>query len=183
MKTLKLELSSQSINDLVLRLQNFQKDIKEADTEIVKQLADRGLQAIQENYAATTYKDGNEDVGFFTAGNNQRRTIGVVGSQVLYNEFGTGTAGKMNDHSEKGKFGLNDYNSGHTIRKNNIKDSEASKHDIPVGGLYWTYMDNGVKKYTQGIPAGKQVYLAAKTLEKEKVKIIKKVVGDVISKL
>lgn len=185
MKTIKMQLSSQSINSLIKKLENFQKDMKKADTQIVKELSDIGLKEIQANYAATPYKDGNEDVGFFTSGNDKRRTIGVVGTQVLYNEFGTGTAGEQNPHEDKGRFGLNPYNNrnGTTIRENKIQDSEASKHGVPVGGLYWTYISNGEKQYTQGIPAGKQVYLAAKTLEKEKTKIIKKVVGDALSKL
>ena len=51
------------------------------------------------------------------------------------------------------------------------------------GGLYWTYNKDGIKVYTQGIPAGKQVYNAAKRLQKEKEKISKKVVGDALSKL
>ena len=185
MKIVKMDLSSQSIKDLVKKLEDFKKDIKQADKKIVKELSDLGLKEIQANYATTPYKDGNEDVGFFTAGNDDKRTIGVVGTQVLYNEFGTGTAGEMNPHEDKGKFSLNPYNNrvGTTIRENKIQDSEASKHGIPVGGLYWTYMNNGEKQYTQGIPAGKQVYLAAKTIEKEKTRIIKKVVGDALSKL
>lgn len=183
MKTVKINLSSQDINNLISKLQNFQKDIKQADEEIVKQLSDLGLEQIQENYAATPYKDGNEDVSFYSTGSGSKKKIGVTGSQVLYNEFGTGTEGEQNSHPDKGEFGLNPYNSGRTIRQNNIENSSATKNGIPVGGLYWTYTNNGVKKYTQGIPAGKQVYLAAKTIEKDKEKIIKKVVGDALSKL
>ena len=183
MKTIKMDLSSQSIKDLVKKLEDFKKDIKQADKKIVKELSDLGLKEIQANYATTPYKDGNEDVGFFTAGNDDKRTIGVVGTQVLYNEFGTGTEGANSPHPQKGEFGLNSYNSGKTIRQNNKQNSNATKNGIPEGGLYWTYMDGSIKKYTQGIPAGKQVYLASKTIEKEKARIIKKVVGDALSKL
>ena len=44
-------------------------------------------------------------------------------------------------------------------------------------------MDNGIKMYTQGIPAGKQVFKAANDLKNIKLKIIKDKVGEVISKL
>lgn len=183
MKTIKMQLSSQSINSLIKKLENFQKDMEKADTQIVKELSDLGLKEIQANYAATPYKDGNDDVGFFTSGNDKKRTIGVTGTQVLYNEFGTGTEGAENPHPDKGEFGLNPYNSGRTIRPNNNENSTASKLGIPTGGLYWTYMDGSIKKYTQGIPAGKQVYLATQKVQKEKSNIIKKVVGDALSKL
>lgn len=183
MKTVKINLSSQDINNLISKLQNFQKDMKQADEEIVKQLSDLGLEQIQENYAATPYKDGNDDVSFYSTGSSSNKKIGVTGSQVLYNEFGTGTEGEQNPHPEKGEFGLNAYNSGRTIRQNNNENSTASKLGIPKGGMYWTYMDGNVKKYTQGIPAGKQVYLAAKAIEKKKIELIKKVVGDALSKL
>lgn len=184
MKTVKVDLSTQSINSLIQKLENFKKQMKEADTKIVKELSDLGLNEIQKNYSETIYKDGNDDIGFFTSGNGKNRvTIGVVGSQVLYNEFGTGTEGENNSHPKKGEYGLNAYNSGGTIRKNNNAESSATRLGIPVGELYWTYKEGNVKKYTQGIPAGKQVYLAAKKMQKEKNKIVKKVVGDALSKL
>ena len=183
MKTIKMELSSQSINSLIKRLENFQKDIKQVDKKVVNELCNLGLQEIQQNYASTPYKDGNEDVGFFITGSDANKKVGASGTQVLYNEFGTGTEGANIPHPQKGEFGLNNYNSGRTIRTNNKEKSNATNNGIPVGGLYWTYKVNGVKKYTQGIPAGMQVYKAAKTIEKQKTKIIKKVVGDVLSKL
>ena len=178
-----MELSSQSINSLIKNLENFKKDIKQADKKIVDELCKIGLQEIQQNYASTPYKDGNDDVGFFITGSNAHKKVGASGTQVLYNEFGTGTEGANIPHPKKGEFGLRGYNTGTTIRQNNRENSNATNNGIPVGGLYWTYMDGSIKKYTQGIPAGKQVYLAAKTIEKQKKKIIKKVVGDALSKL
>ena len=183
MKKIKINLSSQDINNLINKLQNFQKEIGEADTKIVKELSEYGLKEIQQNYANTPYTDGNDDVSFFVTGTNKKKKIGATGSQVLYDEFGTGTEGENAPHPKKGEFGLNPYNSGKTIRQNNNSNGEATSKGIPVGGLYWTYMLNGEKIYTQGIPAGKQVYNAKKAIENEKKNIIKKVVGDALSKL
>lgn len=184
MKKINLDLSTQQINQMIKRLEKLKKELNKSSEEIVKELSEMGLQEIQSNYAATPYKDGNDDVGFFTSGNGKnRRTIGAVGTQVLYNEFGTGTEGANSPHPQKGDFGLNAYNSGKTIRPNNNANSSASQLGIPTGEMYWTYMDGNVKKYTQGIPAGKQVYLAAKKIQKEKNKVVKKVVGEALSKL
>ena len=126
-----MELSSNSIKETIKKLKEFQKEIGKADEEIVKQLSDFGLEEIQKNYASTPFKDGNEDVGFFKTGSPKKMNIGVTGSQVLYNEFGTGTEGASNPHPEKGEYGLNAYNSGKTIRKNNKETSNATALGIP----------------------------------------------------
>ena len=182
-KKIKMELSSNSIKETIKKLIELQKDLGKADEEIVKQLSDFGLEEIQRNYANTPFKDGNEDVSFYKTGSPKKMSIGVTGSQVLYNEFGTGTEGANNPHPNKGEYGLNAYNSGKTIRQNNKNTSNATENGIPIGGLYWTYNNGGQKVYTQGIPAGKQVYMAAKAIQEEKEKISKKVVGDALSKL
>lgn len=182
-KKIKIDLSTNSIEKLIEKLQEFQKNISNADEKIVDKLSELGLQEIQNNYSQTGYKDGNEDVGFFQVGSKTKRKIGVSGTQVLYNEFGTGTLGAESPHPEKDNYGLNAYNSGKTIRKNGKSSSNATDRGIPEGALYWTYIKNGQKYYTQGIPAGKQVYNAKKVIEEQKEKIIKEVVGDALSKL
>jgi hypothetical protein len=49
--------------------------------------------------------------------------------------------------------------------------------------LYWTFYKNGVKYYTTGIPAGKEVYFASKKTQDSVKKIAKKRLGEKISKL
>lgn len=70
------------------------------------------------------------------------------GSQVIYDEFGTGDRGLMHPHPDKGKYSLNDYNSGSHIKLD--KD----------GSFYWTYYSNKDGKYTSshGVPAGMFMY-------------------------
>ena len=182
-KTIKISLSSTDIKQTIKRLKQFEKNIKKADKEIVDQLSDLGLKEIQNNYNSTPFKDGNDDISYFQKGTDNKRSIGISGSQVLYNEFGTGTEGKNNSHPEKGKYGLKGYNTGPKIRENKSDTSTASKNGIPKGGLYWIYNRGSDLIYTQGIPAGKQVYNAKNVLQRKKQEISKKVVGDVISKL
>jgi hypothetical protein len=52
---------------------------------------------------------------------------------------------------------------------------------IPANGLYWTYTDeNGIKHYTQGIPAQKIVYNANKTMKEKLPSICKEAVEEVL---
>jgi hypothetical protein len=182
-KKINVKLSTNAIEKAIKKLQEYRNALEEAGEQAVNKLSELGLEEIQKNYNDTIYTDGNEDVSFFQTGTQKNRKIGVTGTQVLYNEFGTGTEGEQSPHPEKKGFGLNPYNSGKTIRKNNKPESSATQNGIPEGGLYWTYTKNGQKHYTQGIPAGKQVYNAAKVLQKEKNEITKKVIGDALSKL
>ena len=182
-KKIKIKLSSDDIKENIKKLQEFQKSLTNAGEEIVDKLCELGIEEIQTNYSQTPFKDGNEDVGFFIVGSSSKKKVGVSGSQVLYNEFGTGTAGERNPHPQKNDYSLNAYNSGKTIRRNQKENSNATQNGIPEGELYWTYIKDGQKYYTQGIPAGQQVYKTAKVLQKKKIEISKKVVGDALSKL
>ena len=184
MKTIKVKLSNQGMKELLEKVNTLKKDLEKANEKIVDRLADYALSEIQTNFSMTGYQDGNEDVSFFKRGSKSKKTVGTMGSQVLYDEFGTGTAGASNGHEMKGDFPLKPYNSGKTIRTNKSDESTATTKGIPVGGLYWTYKDkNGEKKYTQGIPAGKQVFNASVALNNKKTEIIKQEVSDVLSKL
>ncbi len=182
-KTVKVKLSTKDINETIEKLKSIQSILDNAEEKVIDELCDLGLKELEDNYTNTFFKDGNDDYYFFKKGTRKNRVIGVMGSQVLYDEFGTGTEGASSPHPIKGNFDLNDYNSGSTIRQNKTESSNASSNGIPVGGLYWTYKVDGQKVYTQGIPAGKQVYTTIQKLKKEKKKIMKKVVGDALSKL
>ena len=70
---------------------------------------------------------------------------------------------------------------GKTIRKAGVNTSP--KTGVLLGELYWTYQKDGETIYTQGIPAGKQVFNASESLRREKNKIVKKKVSDKLSKL
>lgn len=183
MKSIKVPLSNQGLNDLLQKVNNFKNDLKEAETKIVEKMADYTLEQIQNNFSSTTYKDGNDDVAFFKRGTDNKKTVGAMGTQVLYDEFGTGEEGAKDGHEMKGDFRLKPYNSGKTIRPNNNPNSTASQLGIPLGTKYWTYKVGDIKKYTTGIPAGKQVFNASISLKNKKMQIIKKEVSDVLSKL
>ena len=171
-KTIKVPLSDEGLNELLSKLKTLKQGLKEADEKIVKDMATVVESQVSSNLAATPYKDGNEDAVAYSEIKKNKAKAGMVGSQVLYDEFGTGTQGANNPHPDKNKFSLKGYNTGPRIK--------VSK----TGELFWLYRDkNGQLVKTQGIPAGKQVFNASIFLKSKKLQIIKKRVGEVISKL
>ena len=171
-KTIKVSLSDKELDDLIGKLTVLKYGLKEADDKIVKDMANLVKQEVSNNLSSTPYKDGNEDAEAYSNIDGNRAEAGMRGSQVVYDEFGTGTKGENAPHPEKGKFGLKGYNTGPKIQ---VSD---------MGDLYWLYKGkNGELVKTQGIPAGKQVFNASIMLKGKKLQIINKRVGEVISKL
>lgn len=182
-KNIKISLSEKDLDGLISKLNMLKTGLKEADNQIVKEMAKNVEDMVANNINQTPYKDGNDESVAYSEINGNKAVAGMKGSQCVYLEFGTGTEGASAPHPEKNKHSLKGYNTGKTIRPNKKDTSTASALGIKANGLYWTYMDNGIKMYTQGIPAGKQVFKAVNDLNKIKLKIIKDKVGEVISKL
>ena len=88
------------------------------------------------------------DTNIYSYRTNNGYRIMVTGSQVLYDEFGTGDRGLMSPHPDKGKYGLNNYNSGEHIKLDTN------------GSHYWVYYSNKDGKFTSshGVPAGMFMY-------------------------
>lgn len=173
-----------TINKAIAKLNKIRSNYSKIQNEIVDELAEYTKEQIEANYQSNQYQEGADDRNITIKKRDKSRIVIIKGSQVLYTEFGTGTIGQSHPHPEKGKYNLNPYNSGETIRPNRKKDSTASKEGIPIDGLYWTYTDkSGNKVYTQGIPAGMQVYRAVKNTKRKAKLIAKRKVADLLSKL
>lgn len=171
-KTIKCEISNQGIDSVINKLKSLKSGLKEADNKIVAEMGNFVKDQVAANLAATPYKDGNEDSKAFSEITGNKAKAGMKGIQSVYNEFGTGTQGQKSPHPMKGNFGLNPYNT--------LKHPRVSKN----GNLFWIYKNkSGEKVITQGIPAGKQVFNASILLKGKKNEIIRKRVGEVISKL
>ena len=171
-KTIKVPLSNSGLDTLINKLNSMKDGLENANEKIVKEMATFVENQVSNNLAATPYKDGNEDAIAYSEIKRNKAEAGMQGTQVLYDEFGTGTAGANSPHPDKGKFALKGYNTGPKIK--------VSK----TGELFWLYRDkNGEVIKTQGIPAGKQVFNASVLLKGKKTQIIKNRVGEVISKL
>lgn len=173
-----------TINSVINKLNKFRSSYSKLQTEILDEVAEYTKNEIEKNYQSSQYEEESGDRNIMINKAEKSRTITVSGSQVLYTEFGTGTIGESHPHPEKSKYNLNPYNSGKTIRPNKKKDSTASKEGIPLNSLYWTYINkSGEKVYTQGIPAGMQVYRAVQNTKKKIKPITQRKVADLLSKL
>lgn len=172
-KTIKVPLSNSGLDTLINKLNSMKDGLENANEKIVKEMATFVENQVSNNLAATPYKDGNEDAIAYSEIKRNKAEAGMQGTQVLYDEFGTGTAGANSPHPDKGKFALKGYNTGPKIK--------VSK----TGELFWIYKDKNTGELvkTQGIPAGKQVFDANTMLRGRKMQIIKQEVGEVISKL
>lgn len=154
-------------------LESAPKRLREAEANIIEELANFTLDEIKNNYTKAEYGQAGETMDFVKTENGNEVIVSMVGPQAWYSEFGTGTYGELQPHPLKGRFGLNPYNSGETIRP--ASEKVSMKTDIPVGGLYWTYKaDNGQIYYSQGIPAQKEVYNAGQAVKDKIPEIVEK---------
>lgn len=171
-RNINVNISASEIDSLIKKLENWSSMMNTVAEKSIDEAAEYGLKQIQKNYNAFPYK-ANTPMDFYKEGSKFEKKVGMRGQQALYHEFGTGTEGALDPHPMKNEFALNPYNSGKTIRPATKEVSEISM--IPEGELYWTYKDeeSGKIKYTQGLPAAKNVYLAFKSTQKKAPKIFK----------
>lgn len=175
-----LSFSKYSIADIIKRYNNISDNIEELQQNIIDDLKEIGLKEIKSSISGSSYIS-SEPISVV----DEKKAIGIRGAQAIYDEYGTGTMGALTPHPEK-PSSLNAYNSGATIRANS-RDYAISKNDglggsIPPNTLYWTFYMNGRKIYTQGRPAGMHVYKAKKEIKNNLQNIIKKRVGEYLSK-
>lgn len=179
-KKVVVDLSEEGLNNFLTKLKNLDKKLEEANKKIINDLAENSKKVMKRTYDSSPAK-GNTAMLFDIEGDDLNKEAIMYGYQAIYSEFGTGTKGASNPHPTKGNYELNDYNTGKTIRRNKSADSNASQHDIPIGGLYWTYTDgNGQRQYTQGIPAQKEGYNALIDSEKKVKTYARKRIQEVL---
>lgn len=179
-KTVSINLSTSSINSLINKLEKLKDDINKVGNDIAEELVERGREYLKAEYSQGFDENiqdiGNVSITKTTKGYN----LVSQGKDLIYEEFGTGDEGYNSPHPEKVAFNLNDYNSGSTIRS---ADNYSALHGI-TSGKYWTYTRDGEEWiYTQGVPAGKQMYNTSNYMKDELPKIAKEKVRDVLSKV
>lgn len=179
----RIEFKKATIPEIKRKYEYISKHVDELQEIIIKDLKEIGLREIRDSLSGSSF-EASEPISVI----DEEKSIGIKGTQALYDEYGTGTVGSLNSHLEKesAPIPLNAYNSGETIRANKRKDAistnDGTGGEIPPGGLYWTYKFEGKKIYTQGRPAGMHIYKAKKQIKNQMDKIIKKRVGEYISK-
>ena len=157
---------------------NLGVDIK----QVAKEVATRGSQYLSEQYNKAL--DPNiEKPTVFVKKTSTGYAIVSQGKDVIYEEFGTGDKGQQSPHPDKSKYNLNAYNSGRYIRDVNPSNEKLSENGI-TSGKYWTYEKDGRIIYTQGIPAGKEMFNTVKHMRNSVINdVLKEKASDVLSKL
>lgn len=182
LKKIRVPLSVKGLQELQDNLSEIKSSLVMATEELVVELADYGKSKVDANYSASMFTDGNDDVQSFSEATEKGHKFGARGTQVTYREFGTGTEGASNPHPSMNGMGLSAYNSGKTIRR--ATDKVFDRAGVPVGILYWTYKDKGGNiVFTTGIPAGMEVYNAAKAVKQSASLIAAMKVSDVLLKI
>lgn len=183
MITKKISLNTRDIQSLIKKLNTLQNDINDLPEKITKRVADEGLDTLNMYYATTSQTPNTTDIQTSVEKTKTGYKISARGRDVIYAEFGTGDEGQASPHPDKSKHNLNDYNSGKYIRNVNPNNTKLRELGI-TGGKYWTFVRDGILYYTQGIPAGLQMFNTAKDLRETIIpKIVKEEIGDVLSKL
>ncbi len=179
-KVVNMNLNSKDIEKLIKKLETLKKDLSNAPNEIAREAAYDARTFLDLEYADTPYNENIDNIETDVGATNKGWRVSAKGKDVIYAEFGTGDLGQQNPHPEKNEYPLNDYNSGKTIRNAN---EYSAQHGI-TSGKYWTYKKNDTIYYTNGIPAGKQVFNTRNYILNEGLdKAAKKVIGDALSKL
>lgn len=135
------------------KFQMLPRGLATASKDINSKIANELTREIESNYAdfvsnlSHDHQD-RSDTQIHQYRTNEGYRVVASGSQVLYDEFGTGDRGLMSPHPNKGAYALNAYNSGEHI-----------KLDLN-GSHYWVYYSTKDGKFTSsyGVPAGMFMY-------------------------
>ena len=172
-----MKLTVFDIKDTVEDLKFLKSNIKVASEDIVKELVIAGYEeAVMTNAVAP---QSGTDASYVIQRITKRENAGyvaLVGRNAVYDEFGTGEEGARRPHPKKDEASrpLNPYNSGPTIKIDK------------KGHYYWMYSPMASRPYftktgyTNGIPAGKQIYNADMYIRKIKNDVIKEKLNDSI---
>ena len=183
----KINLDSKGLNQLQKEIEKMEQRTKEAAKQLAKELSEYGLKQMEETYSNFPLH-GSQPNTFYIEGTDNKKDIVMKGTQAIYDEFGTGTQGAMQPHPIKNEFNLDEYNShvipNGTIRHATARDvmraADRGEH-IALGELFWTYKDDdGVKHYTTGTPAQKEVYNSLMSTIDKAPEIIHKVMKEVV---
>ena len=178
-----MRVDTKEIVHMINSLNTLSYNINKLKNDIPKEIAEEGLKHLNSLYSSKPEDNDTDDIHTSIDKNVTGYSIISKGTDVLYEEFGTGDEGARHPHKDKSKYGLKDYNSGPTIRPVNSNNPALKAHGI-TSGKYWTYEKDGEIKYTQGIRAGMQMFDTSNYLRSGVIKtIMKEKASDVLSKV
>lgn len=168
-KLIRCTLSQKGIEDTIASLKDLDNKLLQANDKACRRIAQECATMMWEkqNKFITRNKDasGYSSVSRVLSLDN-KYIAELEGSQVIYNEFGTGDPGAAHPHPRKNIYHLNPYLSGRYIKTR--KD----------GSHYWLY---NWREY-EGVPSGRFVYNTVNNIKsKTGPKILKEEVAKVLS--
>ena len=173
-----------NIKDVIKALKELLNDVDNISNETLREIATKGETYLNARYVSR-FKDPNiTDISTNTKKDQNGYILEAIGKDVVFEEFGTGDEGASHPHPNKSAYGfLNDYNSGSEIK--NVSDYDENSYiydDLKefgiTSGKFWRYSKDGsVIYYTQGVPAGKEMWDTRNYLLKNEIANIGKKKG------
>ena len=164
------------LKEAMQNMESLKDNFDDNSKTIVSKLLVEGEEMVKSSYANGPFSGKDKSQVFSrTLESGLKGYIAFAGSQVLYEEFGTGDEGAKDSHPMKPLFKLNPYNSGPTIQV-----------DEKNGHHYWIYKPMAGEPYfdedgrTEGIPSGKHMYNASKYLDKRASKLAEKIIKETL---
>ena len=153
-----------NIKDVIKALQELLSNIDKIADETMQEIAKKGETYLDARYV-TRFKDPNiTDISTDYRKSQGGYVLEAKGRDVIYEEFGTGDEGASHPHPNKSAYALNDYNSGPQIKDVSDYDENSYIYDDLrdfgiTSGKFWIYSKDGsTLHYTQGVPAGREMW-------------------------
>lgn len=175
--SVRINVDETNVKDVIKALQNMLNDVNKISDSALKEIASKGEMYLDAQYVSR-FKDPNiTDISTSFRKTSDGYALASKGKDVVYEEFGTGDEGASHPHPVKSNYNLNDYNSGEYIR--NVSDYDENSYvyddlqEIGIkSGKFWRYSKNGILYYTQGVPAGQEMW-------RTRNELIKSIIPDV----
>ena len=175
--SVRINVDETNVKDVIKALQNMLNDVNKISDSALKEIASKGETYLDAQYVSR-FKDPNiTDISTSFRKTSDGYALVSKGKDVVYEEFGTGDEGASHPHPVKSNYNLNDYNSGEYIR--NVSDYDENSYvyddlqEIGIkSGKFWIYSKNDILYYTQGVPAGQEMW-------RTRNELIKSIIPDV----
>lgn len=160
---IRIDVDETNVKDVIKALQDMLANVDKISDSVLKEIVSKGDAYLDAQYISR-FKDPNiTDISTSWRKTSDGYALEAKGKDVVYEEFGTGDLGEQNPHPVKSNYNLNDYNSGPYIRDvSEYEEGSYGYEDLQAmditSGKFWIYSKNGTLYYTQGVPAGQEMW-------------------------
>lgn len=171
-RVIKLELNERSITEAINEVNAYKKYLQDKTNELLKALADEGMQIASVKFANAVY-DGTNDVTCQVEQRGENKiAVVAVGGATLFIEFGTGVRYPDN-HPEAGTNSMTRGGYGYGLGK--LKNGWRYTGDPGTNGEVITEGKHAGEVHTYGNPANMSMYLTVRELKDKFEEIVRRV--------